>query len=307
MSHFTGIQYLPQAKIDKAKWDDCIGRSANGLIYAWSFYLDIMAAHWDALVYNDYEAVMPLTWNKKFGISYLYQPFLTAQLGVFGKDLEEGIADRFLHAIPRSFRLTEISLNSHNKINNSLAAVTRRNNFVLPLTKPYEQLSESYSENTRRNIRKAQQSGCRADKGFNAAEVTRLALQQMKHYGQESAENANRFYRLYTLLSEKGMTNTFGIRSESGELLASCIFFFSHNRAYYILVGNHPDSRITGASHALIDSFIKDQAGSGMLLDFEGSDIPGLAAFYSGFGAVNEPYSFVKINRLPFFLRWLKG
>lgn len=44
-----------------------------------------MAKNWDALVLNDYEAVMPLTWNKKYGICYLYQPPFTACLGITGK------------------------------------------------------------------------------------------------------------------------------------------------------------------------------------------------------------------------------
>jgi len=72
------IKHLQQKEIDKIKWDACISNAANGLIYGYSFYLDTMARHWDALVLNDYEAVMPLTWNKKYGFYYLYQPAFTA-------------------------------------------------------------------------------------------------------------------------------------------------------------------------------------------------------------------------------------
>jgi len=43
-----------------------------------------------------------------------------------------------------------------------------------------------------------------------------------------------------------------------------------------------------------------------MLLDFEGSDIPSLAFFYSSFGAVEERYSAIKLNRLPGLVKWLK-
>lgn len=89
-------------------------------------------------------------------------------------------------------------------------------------------------------------------------------------------------------------------------MIASCVFFFSNNRAYYILVGNHPNGKTIGASHALIDAFIADHAGQNLLLDFEGSDIRNLAFFYSSFGAVQEIYPALKINRLPFYLRWLK-
>ncbi len=102
------------------------------------------------------------------------------------------------------------------------------------------------------------------------------------------------------------MAVTYGIFSQQQELLASCVFFFSHNRAYYILVGNHPNGRTIGASHALIDAFIKDHAGQNLILDFEGSDIRNLAFFYSSFGATHVPYPALRINRLPFYLKWMK-
>ena len=60
------IQYLSHKEINKTKWDACILNAPNGLIYPYSFYLDHMAKNWDALVFGDYEAVMPLTWNKKY-------------------------------------------------------------------------------------------------------------------------------------------------------------------------------------------------------------------------------------------------
>ena len=102
------------------------------------------------------------------------------------------------------------------------------------------------------------------------------------------------------------MATSYGIRTSSGQLIASAAFFFSHERAYYILVGNHPNGKTSGASHALINTFIKDHAGQNVLLDFEGSDIRNLAFFYSSFGATEEKYAAIKLNRLPLYLRWLK-
>jgi len=67
MAENGAIQYLTNHEIDKVKWDECINSASNGLIYAYSFYLDHMSKHWDALVLGDYNAVMPLTWNKKYG------------------------------------------------------------------------------------------------------------------------------------------------------------------------------------------------------------------------------------------------
>lgn len=306
MSGSMNIQWFSNEQIDKAKWDHCIDKADNGLVYPYSFYLDNMASHWDALVLNDYEAVMPLTWNKKYSIHYLYQPFLTAQLGVFGNAISAELLESFLKAIPAKFKYLDISLNQNNVYALKDLDLYQRSNYILDLNKSYDQLYNNYRENIQRNIKKAVQAGCSVQKGFDAEKVIGLAVQQMKGQNKESGENIYRFRKLYQLLHAKQMATTYGILSSQNELLASCVFFFSHNRAYYILVGNHPDGKMVGASHALIDAFIKDHAGKNMLLDFEGSDMPNLAFFYSSFGAVEEEYSALKLNRLPFYLRWLK-
>ena len=94
------INYVKRESIDTAKWDRCIDNSRNGLIYAYALYLDHMARNWDALILNDYEAVMPLTWNKKWGIKYLYQPPLTPQLGIFSAtNISEKLVDAFISKI----------------------------------------------------------------------------------------------------------------------------------------------------------------------------------------------------------------
>lgn len=306
MAEQNNIQYITRDKIDIPKWDSCIDAAANGLIYAYSFYLDKMAKDWDALIMNDYEAVMPLPRKRKYGISYLYQPFLTAQLGVFGKTITEEQVGNFIQSIPRSFRLIEIPLNSGNIFSIPTGFSILRSNYALDLNKPYEELYKNYNENIKRNIKKATQFGCSVEKNFDVEKVIELATHQMRTYSKESADNVDRFRQLYKFLLEKKMAATYGIVSDKNELVASCVFFFSHNRAYYILVGNHPDGKTAGASHALIDSFIKDHAGTNRILDFEGSDIPNLALFYSSFGAEHEVYPAIKINRLPFYLKWMK-
>ena len=132
-----------------------------------------------------------------------------------------------------------------------------------------------------------------------------FALTKYQPYAITQKEQ-NAFTAVFSYLKEKSQAESYGIVSASGELLSAAVFLFSHRRAYYILVGNHPGSKHIGASHALIDAFIKDYSNSNLILDFEGSDIPGLAAFYAGFGAQLENYPFLKINRLPFFLKWFK-
>jgi len=306
MTLSTDINYVSRKDIDTVKWDNCISAAPNGLIYGYSYYLDHMATRWDGLVLNDYEAVMPLTWNKKYGIYYLFQPFLTAQLGVFGKNISAELLEAFLKNIPSRFRYWDFYLNYKNVFALQEFQLYPRSNYVLDLRKQYDEIYQSYRENIIRNVKKAGQSGCVAGKNIDAEEVITLAVEQMKIHSAESKENVNRFRSLYKVLQGKQQAITYGIFSPAKKLLSSAVFFFSHDRAYYILVGNHPDGRTIGASHALIDAFIKDHAGKNLRLDFEGSDISNLALFYSSFGAVEEKFAGIKLNRLPFYLKWLK-
>src|SRR5579875_594423 len=108
------IHYIRNNAIDKTLWNQCIDNAGNGLIYAYSIYLDCMADNWDALVFNNYEAVMPLPWRKKFGIYYLYQPFFVAQLGLFGNNITAELLEKFLNAIPSKYPYWDLSFNHKN-------------------------------------------------------------------------------------------------------------------------------------------------------------------------------------------------
>ncbi|WEK35446.1 MAG: GNAT family N-acetyltransferase [Candidatus Pseudobacter hemicellulosilyticus] len=370
------IHYYRRDQLDSQRWDQCIDNAGNGNVYAYSGYLDGMAQNWDALVLNDYEAVMPLTWNRKWGIPYLYQPAFTAAAGVFGNGITGTVLQAFLLAIPRKFRLIEISLNSGNmaplqellsrkrvgekeqgavdellpqgqgivdadlqkehgsadkmqlpeqgitdaglakkQVPDGAAlptgfekpgALIVRNNYLLDLRLPYEALWAGYRDNIRRNIKKAQQAGHQYGTGIPVQEVIRLAQWQEQQRSGVKTEDYNRFIALYNHLLHAGQAMTCGVRTAGGELVASCVYFFSHKRAYYILVGNHPNGRTGGASHFLIDRFIQAHAGQELLLDFEGSDLRNLAFFYSSFGASLETYPAVRVNRLPWYVNLLR-
>ncbi|TMI66264.1 MAG: hypothetical protein E6H07_10315 [Bacteroidetes bacterium] len=304
MPFSSQIQYLTNKQIDKTKWDKCIAEASNGLIYAYSFYLDTMAKHWDALIFNDYEAVMPLTWNKKYGIHYLYQPAFTAQLGLFGEKLDYPLLNSFINAIPGKFKLAEICLNSGNVLEHRDEFILRTNH-VLSLNRSYEDLVAGYRENHQRNIKKTFQLGYTVKKDIAVEEIT-LINKELLNAGKLPEEDYYHFEKLFHLLKQKQQAETYAIVNEQKAIMASCVFFYSHNRAYYILVGNTPDGKTIGASHALIDAFIKDNAEKNLVLDFEGSDIRNLAFFYGGFGAKEELYPFFKINKLPFYLKWMK-
>lgn len=275
------IQYLENRDIDKFKWDLCIDGADNGLVYAYSYYLDHMSKHWAALVLNDYEAVMPLTWNKKYGINYLYQPFLCASLGVFGKDkdLDGRTTEAFLLSIPKKFRYWDIYLNHGNLFPLKDFNLYVRLNHVLALNKNYDELYRHFRASYKQTLKRAERTGCTLHKNIAIEKVIAMAKSKLDPIARINEKEYDHFIQLYKLLGSNNNAINYGIYSPREELLASGVFLFSHQRAYYILAGNHPNGRTLGASHQVVNAFIKDYAGSNLLLDFEGSDLSNIAFF----------------------------
>ncbi len=307
------ISYVPQANIDKQKWNNCIDTAGNGLIYAYSFYLDAMSKNWDALIMsqglpseNVYEAVMPLTWNKKYGIYYLYQPAFTASLGVFGNNLSANIVESFLQNIPIKFKYWDIYLNQGNLFTYAAFSSYERSNYVLSLKNNYEKTFSGFSQNHIRNIKKAEKNNCTVKKNIPVKTIIALCKNQSKKNAYHKSDDYSRFSKLYSTLNNQNKANNYAVYSKTDQLLSCAIFLYSHNKAYYILAANDTDVKKTGASHFLINNFIKDHAASGLLLDFEGSNITGIANFYKMFGAIEEKYPGIKMNKLPAILKFIK-
>ena len=55
------IRHLRHNKIDYVLWDKCITNAKNCLVYASTWYLDVVSPGWEALVTSDYKYIMPLS------------------------------------------------------------------------------------------------------------------------------------------------------------------------------------------------------------------------------------------------------
>ncbi|MBC7848975.1 MAG: hypothetical protein H7Y31_04535 [Chitinophagaceae bacterium] len=300
------IRYLLHNEIDLAAWDKCIDNASNGLVYGYSFYLDFMSPGWDGLVLGNYEYVMPLTWKSKYGVSYLYQPQFSASLGVFGTGITDTVVAAFIQAIPSKFRVIEIDLNRENNLIAMDTGMFVRTNYILPLNWSYVEISQKYRDNIKRNCKKARQFNCSYREEIDVDDVIKLSKSQMQAISNLTDSDYDEFKKLFDYLLAREQALACGVYTSENVLIASCVYFFSHDRAYYILVGNHPNSKVMGASHFLIDQFIEKRAGSNLTLDFEGSDVRNLAFFYGSFGASTETYPALRLNRIPWYLRWLK-
>jgi hypothetical protein len=305
MSAIGHITYLRRHEIDIRRWDDCILNATSPLIYGRSFYLDEMAAgQWDALVLDDYQAVMPLTWRSKYGIRYLYQPAFTQQTGIFSRTpISSAVVDAFLRQLDLHFRFAEIFLN----YTNTHAVLSPRTNFILPLDRPYEQLAGQYKKDLIRNLKLAQRTPLTYVKDVDLH--TALLDFRREYASRLSAikqDDYRRFENLCQLLRQQGQFLTRAVLDEQQQRICSAVFLRDTRRFYLLHSTTLPAGRATEANHFLLDQFIREWAGFSMTLDFEGSDHPGIAHFYCNFGSIDQPYFFYRRNRLPWPIRWLK-
>jgi hypothetical protein len=293
------IKYLKNIDIDRARWDKCVASSLQQLPYAHSWYLDAAADNWDAIVVDNYNAVFPLPWRKKWGISYVYPPFFIQQLGLISsQSYDSRTIDSILNEVKSYFKYFELYLNSHNE--SSLSTQLKRN-YELRLTPPIEDLRKNYSENTRRNIKKAQSLNLHVNKVSFADKIIEMFRRgrgaQLKTLDND---DYNRFSKILQSCEQHSAVQYFEVSNIEGELFAGACLLKTAGRVVFIFSGNTDEGRKSGAMHFLIDHMIKNFAGKEMVFDFEGSNDDNLGRFYQSFGAENKAYSFVKLNNLPF-------
>lgn len=292
------IKHLTHDMIDKKRWDDCIAKSFNGSVYAWSWYLDIVHPKWEALIENDYERVMPLTGKTKLGISYLFQPFFVQQLGIFSQSLlSQNDVESFIHAINSKYKVVKYRLNEYNKVCDEWQFVEKHRNVELDLIHDYQYLYSNYSKNTKRNLAKAESAGLTLNRNVVAADVVQLFRNNRGH--EVKHWNDREYARLLDLIETAVYHECcflIGANNIDGQLIAGAVFMCSHDRIIFLFSGNDDNYKDKHALTFLLDSTIREFSETQYIFDFEGSDNEGLARFYKGFGGKEVFYPEIRLN-----------
>jgi hypothetical protein len=298
------IHYCKRNEIDSEKWNSCIENAPNGLIYSYSFYLDALCDNWDALIIDDYKAVMPLPWRKKAGLKYLYAPPFIQQLGITGI-YETGFHSEVLELVKKNFRYGDLFFNYANI--NLPISLFEKTNFILPLNKSYEELAAQFSNDLKKNLKAAVNENIIYSSGYQHQSAINLFKKmyesRMPHIAPETYE---RFSALCDQLKTKNNLVLRAIINEKEEMLAIALLLKDDKRIINLMNSTTPVGRKAKANHYLLTQIIKEFSKSNLLFDFEGSDLPGVKEFYENFNPINQPYYHYHFNRLPFPLNLIK-
>lgn len=302
------MEWMPRGRISDVEWNDWVGASGSAA-YMNSAYLDAVAPGWGALHWPD-GLVFPM-WPRWWGpIRQYRQPWFVQHLSLMSSGTCEGIsvpqlAQRLSDALNGPIagaRLLEFQVDEGLPDAGQIPPgwkVWARTTYRLSLNK--QDLRAGYSTHHRRHIRPV--DGLTFTKSLETGAFLNMLKQQM---AQKAALTASQFWALERLLPGllSGQQGELWTLYQGDSLMCGCLLLRSGPRLIYQLAASSPASMNIGGMHRLIDHLLHHPEFKGLEFDFEGSDLPGLQRFYSGFGATPHTYTrWVRDDRHPLLKR----
>ncbi|MFN4854206.1 MAG: hypothetical protein ACK5JC_07300 [Bacteroidota bacterium] len=289
------IYYLQSHEIDYAKWDAAVKNSLRPLIYANSWYLDVVNPGWCGIVKNDYEWIFPVPAKQKIFIPYCYTPAFVQQLGFFGKHIP-GIeeVEEVLNKLANKF--VRVNLNVQHLTSYPERMVKILPNSLLNLFANYEALSAAYSENLKRNLKKAARFELTLDDKVHPDELIHLfSAMQNKASKTFMKQTESLFPSLCETVKKHAELICVGLRHE-GYICCGIVLFCFEGRITLIFSANSLQGKEMFGMYYLLDQLFRRLAQTANFFDFEGSTDPGTSRLYHSFGAMRENYLQIKLR-----------
>lgn len=300
------IVYHNNNEIDREQWDNCIKNSPGVKPYGFSWYLDIMAPGWQALVDDDYDSVFPVPGFSRFGIQYVTTPAFVQQLGAFSPDKPAiNAVKEFLEYMPDMYRHIDLCIGQNIQIDGY--KVTERANFELDLTKPYENHWESFWPQCRKNIEASAKKKPEIVTNITSDEIVDLfILDNLKKIRGVKIRDYHRLRNLMNFCLKNKKGKILGVRTARKKLIFALFLIETQGNKTIRFMVNTPESLTRRLSYYVVNELIKTYSSTKNRLDFAGTSFPHLENFIESFGCVNVPYYRVFRNRLFWPVRMMK-
>ena len=303
----TAIKLCASHEIDPEKWNSCIANNANGLIYSQYQYLSLLTKNWSAIVIGDYAAILPLPWNQKWGIRYYQAIPFVQQLGLIG-NIDKSQIPRVLELIREYAIYGDLFFNYSNKELAMAVPILTKTNLVLDLRQDYISTAKNYKRDLTQNLEKAKKH--HPIYQTNPQFSNTLEIYQQQYGNRFNWVSQSDFQKLKEVLTFYASKEQCLVRElidqTTEELLASAILLKDNKRLYLLINTITAKGRQQSSNHLLIDSIIHEFSETALLLDFEGSEIPGVKDFYMNYNPIVQPYYHFHHNSLVWPFNLLK-
>ena len=330
------VRLLNRQDIDDAQWNSFLDNSPHNLVYAYSWYLDIVAPKWCAFIAeneNGWQAIMPVPLAKKWGFWVVKQPFFCQILGVFFREQVELESKIFLNQLSRLQigdsedeianldQQNEITNLDEQEISKLLESALRKrfkyvsvyagqnlyssnyqvNTHILKLDRPYEKLLDGYNKDRKKNLKISQNFGWEIEESDDIEPIIELFI---NHHSESIeggvGENAYRILRkLFVELKKREIVKLL-YASKNNQIEAGALFVIFKGRITYLFNAATGLGRKENARTVLIDSILKQYENTNYIFDFESPEKESVVEFYESFGAETFTFSQLRYNDLPF-------
>jgi hypothetical protein len=291
------IVYYKNNEIDRDQWDNCIKNSAGAKPYAYSWYLDIIAPGWEALVDDDYDSVFPIPAQRRFGIQYASTPKFIQQLGAYAPDKPPSSAiNEFVEFMPENFKLTDLCVGQ--KLDYHGYKVIEKSNFELNLAPGYDKLWERFTPECRIHIAHPSKKKYEVTEDISPEELADLCLKNKGlNIRRVKQTDFDRIVSLmhYCISNKKGKIS--GVRATRKKIAYGVFRINLPGRITLLLEANTLGGIQKHIGYFVINEIIREYASTAVKLDFAMVHDRSAVNIGASFGATYVPYYRIYRNR----------
>ena len=294
------IRRLKYNEINFEKYTYCLENSEQRKYSATKDFLDITSdKKWDLLVYNDYEAVMPIPYIKKMGLKFIINPKLCQQLGIFSKEDNIIFNDQFLDFLKNKYRIWYYAFNDVNQFSQALK---RRKNYLIN-PEDYEVVRQRYSPKRKRKLRLDAEI-------LTNSEVQKVNFKDAETFITENSLGAKdekdkiKFMKIFSDLENAKLLEIVVFVFKNKIINALALYYSQHTVALLGTFNDKKSVKLSGSS-VLIDHIISENIDS-KIFDFEGSEIPSIEEFFTGFRPLLKTYPVISNSKKELLKKILK-
>ncbi len=263
-------------------------------IFGQPYWLDAICPNtWDAIVIEGHNSLIlwPYHFKKKWGFKAMLMPEVSLFMGPFVQGIPT--ATELGELLNQLSEFDKIAYQTHHGFNlpeflpSSEFGFKKRTHYEL---NPKQYPEEDYNTLTSRKLKK-RAADVQLTKTFNPNAFIALSRESYKAQGVETPFSEETIHRLIQVCKEQSCGHIVEAYTPSGVAAAAWIVY-DKKTTYYFLSGIDRSLPDYGAIVKIIHQAINETFESNKTFNFYGSEVPGVARFMRGFGALPS-YSYL--------------
>ncbi|MEA2043454.1 MAG: hypothetical protein U9N85_13010 [Bacteroidota bacterium] len=255
------LRFVNHKAIDFEKWNRLIASSVNGRIFAYSWYLNIVAPGWDALIRGDYDLVVPLP-RKKIPVKQFVVPPYTNQLSLYSrKRIEQQEFETVFKKIREYAFLGKIESDFEYKNTIPGYRTSKKYVYQIDMVDSYENIKKNYSPKLMNRLSELKKE--------KYSFVTSMSMLKIRDFANRQGNTLSKkskgiFKLLVVSLLRKNLLVSVGMFDRHNALVSCALLVKGHNEFNLIyfeaIDGIHRETATLGSIDFILRKFNASRA-----------------------------------------------